>query len=442
MVFKKEEALIMPRDSMNILLMNTYDTTGGAAVACRRLLHALNQNGTTASLLVQQRDSNDPDVVSTTHSKIKEVENFFRFAWERFLFYRKERSRDVRFAFSLGNTGEDITRHPLVRQADVLHLHWFNRGFLSLRSIERLAQMKKPMVWTLHDMWMFTGGCHYAGTCGRYRTECGECPFLKKPGVHDLSSKVFQAKAKLLKTLDPKKTTFVACSQWLAETARGSSLLKRFDVVSIPNPIDLSVYRPAGKESARKTLGLPVEKKLVLFGAGNLFDQRKGLKYLADALGIISAQHPEWKERIDLVVFGKSKQPLDGIFPFPVHEMGMLADEQRIALLYAACDLFALPSLEDNLPNTVMESLACGTPVAAFRIGGIPEMIEHRQNGFIAEPRSAEDLAEGILSVLSAGTPEALQNAAREKAERSYSPSIVAGQYSSFYAKLLGAKPL
>jgi glycosyltransferase involved in cell wall biosynthesis len=422
---------------MKILLINTSDQSGGAAVACIRLFNSLRQNGIHARLLLQEQTNINSDILSTTHSRMKHFLNVFRFVWERFIFSRKESSRDVRFAFSPATTGEDISERPEIRDADILHLHWINRGFLSLLSIEKLFRLEKPIVWTLHDMWLFTGGCHYAGDCVHYEKECHHCPFLKNPSAHDLSNKVFQAKLNLFQSANKEKITFVTCSHWLAKLARKSRLLSGFNIVSIPNTIDEGVFYPQEQSACRLLFGLPPEKKLLLFGAGNIFDKRKGLRFLKDALQIIKEHHPEWSSRIELVLFGKSKQTADGMFPFPVHDLDILTNEHRIASLYSACDLFVLPSLEDNLPNTVMESLACGTPVVAFQTGGIPEMIEHLYNGFLAEYRSIESMAEGIIALLSSSRLPELKQNARAKVERDYSQKVVANQYRSVYSNLL-----
>jgi glycosyltransferase involved in cell wall biosynthesis len=423
---------------MNVLLLNTFDQSGGAAVACHRLLNALQQNRIYARMLVQERTTKDPGILSTTHSKSKRLLNWFRFAVERFLFYTQESSRDVRFAFSSANTGEDISTRPEVLHADVLHLHWINRGFLSLHSIEKLFRLDKPIVWTLHDMWLFTGGCHYAGECKRYENECRQCPFLKNPSEHDLSQKIFQNKLKLFHAVDKKKVTIVTCSAWLADSARKSRLLQGFHIVSIPNPIDVGTYVPQEKIAARTQLGLPLEKKLILFGAGNIWDKRKGIHYLLDAFRIIQQRHPKISEELSIVLFGKSKQNPASLFSLPVFDVGVLTDEQQIAMLYNACDVFVLPSVEDNLPNTVMESLACGTPVVAFRTGGIPEMIDHMQNGYLAEYRSAESLAKGIVTLLCSNNVDDLRRSARSKVEQNYAPAIIAEKYFSVYKQLAG----
>jgi glycosyltransferase involved in cell wall biosynthesis len=342
----------------------------------------------------------------------------------------------VRFAFSLANTGEDISNQPVVQDADILHLHWINQGFLSLDSLRKLFQLNKPVVWTLHDMWTFTGGCHYAGSCLNYEQECHHCPFLKRPSAHDLAYQLFQRKLRLYKQIYPQKIVFVTCSQWLADKAKISRLLQNFPIVSIPNAIDPKSFYPLDKTQARNKIGLPLDKKLILFGAGNIFDKRKGIEYLRKALDLIVRQHPELAEQIELVIFGKSKQPVENLFPFKIHNLGILRTEDSLLNLYNSCDVFALPSLEDNLPNTVMESMACGVPVVAFRTGGIPEMIDHLKNGFLAEYLSSSSLAEGIRFILTSELTKEMQIHAREKIEKEYSPAAIAERYRNIYSQV------
>jgi glycosyltransferase involved in cell wall biosynthesis len=425
---------------MKITLINTSDTIGGAAVACSRLLKALQQNGISATLLVQEKKGTDRGVISTTNSRIKHYCNFTRFAWELLTFALQEKSRDVRFSFSIANTGEDISKHSILLDSDVLHMHWINKGFLSLHSLEQLFRINKPIVWTLHDMWIFTGGCHYAGECRNYETECHNCPFLKKPAVRDISHRIFQEKLRLFESINPNAITFVTCSQWLAEVARKSRLLKGFNITSIPNPIDTMAFHPIDKVTARSKIGLPLEKKLILFGAGNILDKRKGIQYLSESLKILYGQHRELAEHVELVVFGKSKQPIQSLFSFRTHNLGVVKGEELLANLYSSCDVFVLPSMEDNLPNTVMESLACGTPVVAFRIGGIPEMIDHRVNGYLAEPFSAADFANGVFSLLSTSSSPIVAQNARGKVESTYTMDVIAQRYINLYKSLLQTK--
>ena len=182
---------------MKVVIVNTSDTIGGAAIAARRLTIALNKHGLQATMLVQEKKTSLPFVRSTTHGKVKKWLNFYRFAYERFWFYVREKSKAVRFLFAIGNTGEGIASQNDIKESDIVHLHWINNGFLSLHSLKQLFNRKKPVVWTLHDMWAFTGGCYHSGECNGFQTKCGNCPFLRNPWKHDLSNRVWKRKLRL-----------------------------------------------------------------------------------------------------------------------------------------------------------------------------------------------------------------------------------------------------
>jgi len=418
---------------MNVLLINKTDSEGGAAVACNRLLQALKSVNFDAKLLVQKKIRNDSAIISTTNSELKRKLNFLRFAYERLVFYFQESSPELRFAFSIANTGEDISTHDLVSHSDVLHLHWFNMGYLSILDLEKILTLRKPIVWTLHDMWAFTGGCHYAGGCERYRSECGNCPFLKKPHPKDLTNRLWKQKCEVYQKSD---IVFVTCSRWLASVAKKSRLLKGFRIESIPNPIDTNIFCPKDKLEVRKKLNLPENKLLILFASANIFDKRKGLDYLIHALIEMKNQHPETLNNVELILFGKAKQEVNSMLTFKSINLSYLNSESKIADVYSAVDLFVLPSLEDNLPNTVMESLACGTPVVAFKNGGMPEMIDHQKNGYLAKYKSATDLAKGIYQILFQSDRELFSANARKKVMENYTHEIIAKKYIELYKSL------
>ncbi|MCC6461972.1 MAG: glycosyltransferase family 4 protein [Saprospiraceae bacterium] len=403
---------------MNILLLNTYPH-GGAGTACRRLQAALQESGQTATLL-----------------SADQVPGKWPFYAERLSFLPYERDKSVRFSFSLANFGHDISQHPAVQAADVLHLHWINQGFLSLKNIRQLAETGKPVVWTLHDMWVFTGGCHYSGECRAYRQACGHCPYLRRPGVGDLSQRIWSNKKRLF----PKNIHFVTCSDWLAEEARSSGLLRDYPVHSIPNSIDTEVFKPALPEARaqlRRQQGIAPEALVVLFVAMKVREERKGFSYLLDALQRLKSSHPELP--VEILVMGQSAPEDLSRLPYPAHSLGMLRDPLEIASAYGAADVFVIPSLEDNLPNTVMEALACGTPVVGFQTGGIPQMVEHLAQGYIAPQRDSEALAAGLQWVLQGPIPLAeLRAAAREKVSRHYANNVVAARYLDLYRQVLG----
>jgi glycosyltransferase involved in cell wall biosynthesis len=419
---------------MRITLLSTFDTYGGAGIAASRLLGSLREAGHEAHLLVQQHKGQQAGVVAANPSWVGKYLAQARFATERALFVPHERDISVRFTFSPANVGIDLSQHPLVQSADVLHLHWVNFGFLSLKSLENLFKLGKPVVWTLHDEWAFTGGCHYAGTCRGFEHTCGHCLFLRHPAATDLSHRIWQRKANIL-TDAPLHV--VACSEWLASEARRSSLLGGYPILSIPNPIDAERFAPQHPHLARKALGLPTQKPLILFVAMNVQDERKGFRYFKEALGILHAEAGASHEAPELLVVGKSQTTDFDDVPFRTHHLGSITSATTMAQVYNAASVFVIPSLEDNLPNTVMEALACGTPVVGFDTGGIPEMVQHLQHGFIAPQRNATALAQGMRWVLDSAAYDTLSSRARAHVLAHYSPQVVAEQYVDLYKKTI-----
>ncbi len=417
---------------MNVTILSTSDKRGGAAIAAFRLFKALKTSGFDIKMLVRDKLSDETGVESRDHGIFKRCINFLRFAGERIYFLPFERSKDIRFFFSPANTGEDISRHEYIRNADIINIHWINQGFLSLRDIRKLIETGKPIVWTMHDMWAFTGGCHYSGTCDRFMQECGNCPFLKNQSPHDLSHRVLRKKARVYKDA---RITIVGSSRWMSGKAKESSLFQGFRIESIPIPVDTRLFCPGDKMQAREKLGLPKDRFLILAGAANMKDRRKGYHFLVNALQFLAKTLPGFSERSALVTFGKADGSADA--GIPVYSHHYLSDEKAIALLYQACDLFVLPSLEDNLPNTVIESLSCGIPVVAFRTGGIPEMIVHGKTGYLAGPGDSEDLAGGIEWLFAMPDRNAIEKSCRDEALRTYSGEIAAEKYHSLYKSVL-----
>ncbi|WP_448701688.1 glycosyltransferase family 4 protein [Mucilaginibacter sp. AW1-3] len=421
---------------MKVTLINTSDTGGGAPVACMRLLKALESEQIDAGMLVQHKKTSEPratSVIKNWFDQQKAKVNLLRERLPFIFFYAKDKS--VRFAFSTANTGSSVVDEPLVADADIIHLHWTNFGFLSIDNLKQLADLGKPIVWTLHDMWAFTGGCHYAGTCDHFKNQCGECYFLRTPHPNDLSHRVWEEKLALF--ADKPNITFVTCSNWLAGEAKKSSLLKGFRIEAIPNPIDTAIYTPQDKLTARKKRGINTGAKLILFGAANIMDRRKGLSYLIEALNILKSEYRS--DNVEIVIFGKNKHFDVSRLPFRVHQLGLITSQAELVEIYSMADITVSPSVEDNLPNIIMESLACGTPVAAFDTGGIPDMIDHQQNGYLAQFRSAADLARGIHHILFLANADDMAAAARKKVLDNFSNEKVAARYINVYQSVLQA---
>ncbi len=431
---------------MKITILSTFDTQGGAAIAASRLNKTLNHKGLISNVLVQDKKGIDITTQSIANTWFQKKMALARFALDRLQFVFYEKSKDVRFSFSQATVGIDVSLHPLIQQSDVIHLHWINFGFLSLDSLEKLIKTNKPIVWTLHDMWAFTGGCHYAGDCENYLKSCGNCvPFLKNPSDTDLSNQVWQRKAEIFKN---SNFTVVACSEWLVQKARQSNLLQGKTILSIPNPIDTKVFYPIDKTLARKHFGLSPDKQYILFAAAKVDDVRKGFTYFEKALSMLdirfsmfgSSSNPNIESRksnIELMIFGKAQASDFERLPFKVNLLGQLSDLDSITKAYSAASVFVIPSLEDNLPNTIMESLACGTPVVGFEIGGIPEMIDHLQTGYLAKYKSANDLAKGIQYVLQEPDYQVLCDNSRKKVLENYSEEVVAEKYKKIYESMI-----
>lgn len=418
---------------MRVLIVNTSERIGGAAIAANRLMDALRNNGIQAKMLVRDKQTKNVTVIGLNKSLWK----IWQFIWERILVWKANHFRKHNlFAVDIANTGTDITTTPEFKQADIVHLHWINQGLLSLKDIRKILLSGKPVIWTMHDMWPCTGICHHARECDNYHKECRHCPYLyKNGGKKDLSYQVFKKKKELYR-LTP--ITFVTCSQWLRERAGQSALLSNQTIINIPNPINTNLFKPRNKQEACKKCMLPSDKKLILFGSAKITDKRKGIDYLIESCKILANKHPELLEELGVVVYGKYSEQLKPLVPFQVYPLNYISSEKELVDVYNAVDLFVTPSLEENLPNTIMEAMACGTPCVGFNVGGIPEMIDHLHNGYVAEYKSSEDFANGIHWALSEGEYKSLSEEARRKVMTSYTESVIAKRYIEVYNRTIG----
>ncbi len=314
---------------MKVTLINTADAGGGAPAACMRLLKALELEQIDARMLVQEKMTNEPRVSSIDNGFISRLKIKFNFFYERlpFIWFRAK-DRSVRFAFSTADSGTDISHQPDILNADILHLHWTNSGFLSISGLKRLFETGKPVVWTLHDMWAFTGGCHYSGDCDHFVNECGNCWMLHHPGNEDISHTGWIQKNELLKAA--KNIVFVTCSHWLADVASTSSLLKDFRIETIPNPIDTEIFSPKDRTTVRAKWNINPQSKIILFGAANILDKRKGISYLVDALNNLKKNYTD-TDNIEIVIFGKNKSFDVNQLPFKVHELHIITSQYDLA---------------------------------------------------------------------------------------------------------------
>lgn len=295
--------------------------------------------------------------------------------------------------FSYPLLGTDVSGLPEVQAADIIYIHWVMEGFLNLHAMEQLAKLNKPVIFFMHDMWNITGGCHYSFECEKYTAGCNQCQVFSNPANNDFSKKGFEKKLRLYSRYS--NFYFVSPSTWLYNCAKQSFLTKDKPVYYIPNVLDTTLYKPFDKQTAKRILNIDVNEKVVAFGAVSVNSPYKGWPYLQKALELLKAE--PGNENISVLVFGSGQNAdIEKAIPFKTKFMGILEDEYSTMLVYNAADVFVVPSMADNQPTIIQESLCCGTPVVGFNVGGIPDMIEHKKNGYLARYKDAADIAAGI----------------------------------------------
>ena len=295
--------------------------------------------------------------------------------------------------FSYPFLGNNVSHLELIQNADIIYLHWVQGGFLNLSNFRQLAKLGKPILIFMHDMWSITGGCHHSFTCEKYKTKCFDCQMFPENSMIDWPAREFNNKKRLYSEFG--NLYFIAPSKWLFNCAKQSSLTKDKPVYHIPNVVDRRVFKSIEKKTARYLLNLDPNETVIAFGAFTLNSSYKGWSELQKALDILSRDFNQKKLSVLIFGSGYNKQISEAI-PFKTNFMGFLKDEYSTTLVYNAADVLVTPSLADNLPTTILESQCCGTPVVGFDVGGIPDMIKHKENGYLAKYRDAEDIANGI----------------------------------------------
>lgn len=421
---------------LKIVHLSTSDINGGAAIAALRIHIAHLKAGMDSNFLVQSKFSDIPSVIPLVNTPFDKIKYRIRSFGDKLL--TKTLSNTKWDAFTLPFLGIDVSSNENLNGADIIILHQTIGGFLSLSSLSKLVALDKPLIFTLHDMWAFTGGCHYNNDCENFLYSCGNCPLLKQNNENDFSRKIHIRKNIVYSKLN---LNIITCSSWLNGEAKKSSLLRDKRIRTIHNPINTDLYKPKDKLNSRTELKLPKDKILILIGAMNLNIKRKGFEYLISALKIINKKQNEIIQSVNIVLFGTIDEKVLEEIPFEVYQLGKIDNELKLVHCYNAADIYVTPSLQDNLPNTVIESLSCGTPVLAFNTGGMPDMIEHLKNGYLAEIKSAEDFAAGIVTLIS--DSEFLMKMgekSRETALEKFSEETIADQYSGYYKQVLAEK--
>ncbi len=407
---------------MRILHINTTDITGGAGIAAYRLHKALRSQGVESFMLVQSKRSNDASIIKSSNipfiNKIREEADklFVKFAL-----------KNKNNLFSVSLLSDNTIKRIKKINPDIIHLHWIAGGFVK---IETLAKLNKPVIWSLHDMWPFTGACHYTDNCLQYTHSCNLCPFLKPKSK--LAEKTFNRK---LKTYQKIKYLYVnGLSKWIMEQAKKSSLFENRAFYNLTNCINTTDFYPINKNKAKKNLNIPENKKVILFGAvAATVDKRKGFDLFQKALSLT-----ENKSDKIVAVFGSPDKKNIEIDGFEYRYLGKINSTEQLRTIYSSADVTVVPSRQENLSNVVLEAMACGTPVVAFNTGGMPDMIKHLQNGYLAKCFSSKDLEKGISKIIYSNDYKTISETAYLTVKSKFDCSVVALGYIDLYEQILG----
>lgn len=402
---------------MNILHIVAGDLDGGAAKGAYTLHKALKKTGVDSKVLTNSLIKyDDSDVVNITYNQGQRRKNEFEIL-------NQYKSR-INFIYSTGFLGFDFTRLDVYKEADVIHLHWINDVFVDLSDLKKID---KPIIWTMRDMWSFTGGCHYAFECEKYKENCGACPQLNSTDEEDLSHLIFNFKQQNI----PKNIQLVGISNWISEKARQSYLFKYFNIKTIYNNINAEDFKSIDKVTSKQALSLPLNKKIILIGAQNINAKYKGFELFIEACKYLN------KERYFLAVFGRVDEEVIKALNFEYKLFGFVESVLKLNKIYSSADVFVAPSLMEAFGKTLAESLFCGTPVVCFDIAGQKDIVNHKYNGYKARAFDSSDLAEGINWVVNHTDYTSLVKGAATSANKAFDSLVVAEEYIGLYDKMI-----
>jgi glycosyltransferase involved in cell wall biosynthesis len=420
---------------LKILHLNTYDVTGGAAQATYRLHTGLRRLGHDSSLLVVEKKSNDPTVLRLVPGGDIANRVRRRLRHERisrsFSRYRNTRPTGYELFSNDRTIYADDLRLQLPR-CDVINLHWI-AGFLDYRSFFSAVPKSVPIFWRLSDMNPMTGGCHFDHGCGKHNSACGASPQLGSKDSNDLSRQIWRRKEETFKALEPERLRFIALNRWMADLIARSPILRKFQVTVIPNGVDTEVFAPRDRKASREVLGIPQHSRVILFVADSIENRRKGFAELLGALNQL-----ECAEDLFLLSVGGGSSELGSRIPY-LH-IGHVENRRFLSMVYSAADVYVIPSLQDNQPNTVLEAMACSTPVVAFDAGGISDMVRDGITGLLIPVGDVRGLRNALQSVLAdLGKLTVMGRACRNLVLTEYTLQTQVRRYVDFYEKGLAA---
>ncbi|QQO09822.1 glycosyltransferase [Breznakiella homolactica] len=381
---------------MKLLHINTNDISGGAAIAAYRLHKAMRNCNIDSELLALHQSIKDQGDILTLPKTLTPLDLYHRLKekiWST-IYLSNKQGRFSRFKF-----GIKVTKYIDISKYNVIYLHWVNDSFINYQVLKKILKSGKPVFWVLHDMFPITGGCHHSFDCDKYQSVCNYCPYIKKKRKKDISFYQQKKKAKIFNKY--KNLFFISPSKWLFDSIKKSFVTKTNKVFHIPNIIPENNFKPVDTLFSRDCLGLEYNKKIILFGADSaLSNPYKGFEYFSLALQALAIDPKIKRDDIEVLIFGSSyNKTIAEILPFKTHFLGKLSDVYSLNLAYNAANLFCVSSLADNLPNTILESLATHTPVVGFNIGGIPDLV-NLKTGYLANYKDIDDLKNGIMKCL------------------------------------------
>lgn len=408
-------------NKIKIAQFNRDDFHGGAGKASHRLFNSLKDKNE-VYYFVKNKTIHNENIIKLNQIQNDSLDKIESIINNQYIHKNRTSISNTLFSISLNNSNL-----PNLNNYDIINLHWVN-FFLSFNNLYELTKLNKPIVWTLHDMESFTGGCHYANICTNFENNCKNCMQLLEDKLF-LPNKILKLKNKIFKNAN---ITLVSPSKWLAKEVKKSKLFSKKEVVVIPNGIDSNIFKAYDKKVAKKTFDIDENKIVLGFGAVHHKEKRKGFKELLEALSKINTILKE-KDIIGLT-FGNAD---DSLIDTPIINIGNIQDEDVLSKAYSACDIFILPSLEDNLPNTILESLSCETPVIAFDTGGIKDIISN-EVGIVVKKGNSSLLASAILNLINdQELRKKMGKRGRIKIKKEYQDSHQAKRYEDLYKKLI-----
>lgn len=415
---------------MKVAIINTFSSGGGAAIAAKRLLNALSKKGVNATFIAAKGESSSSSVI-ISKSLLGRVWYKLCFIFERLIIWiTNHLSKRNLFAISIANCGCNIQHKKSIKDADIIHVHWINQGFLSIKGVKDIIKLGKPVVITLHDMWFATAICHHSLGCTKYTTGCMECKMLTSPSVNDISAKVWRKKVDMF---NDSNVTFIAISEWMERVICSSAITGGNKTVLIPNIINCNIFKPHNREGIRCNHNFTNNDIVIMFGAAKVNDPIKGCNILFNAIA-----NSKFHNRITLVIFGNIKG-YDTIFEqisCKYRYIGSINNESELAEWYSAADIVAVPSHYETFGQVVAEAMGCGTPVVSFNNAGQRDIITDKVTGYLANYPSTESFTEGIDWVIENQSDDMRSRCSSDIVER-YSPNFIAERYINLYNSLI-----